>query len=120
MWLVKHASGTLPAEPIARFVTYCPMDKWHLCVMYVTTDVLLVIPLRKAPSERLQRAAAETTGVELGDEDEAALRFSLRPNAPIWEVRLARFLKVGTQTSIGVNNHGLYVNLQDQQPFEGS
>eukprot|EP00878_Enallax_costatus_P034273 GHUV01037992.1.p1 GENE.GHUV01037992.1~~GHUV01037992.1.p1 ORF type:complete len:149 (+),score=45.75 GHUV01037992.1:500-946(+) len=51
------------------------------------------MPQRKGPSERLQRAAAEATGVELADEDDAALRFSLRRNAPMWEVRLAKFLQ---------------------------
>lgn len=54
------------------------------------------MPQRKAPSERLQRAAAAATGVELADEDDddKALQFSLRQNAPMWEVRLAKFLQV--------------------------
>lgn len=57
-------------------------------------DVLLVMPQRKAPSERLQRAAAEAAGVDLPDEDEGDLRFSLRPDAAAWEKWLARFLQV--------------------------
>ncbi|KAF8066250.1 hypothetical protein HT031_002573 [Scenedesmus sp. PABB004] len=57
-------------------------------------DVLLVVPQRKAPSERLQRAAAEAAGVELADDDDdAALRFTLRADAPAWERALARFLQ---------------------------
>lgn len=53
------------------------------------------MPQRKAPSERLQRAAAAATGVELADDDDdVPLRFSLRQNAPMWEVRLAKFLQV--------------------------
>jgi hypothetical protein len=52
------------------------------------------MPQRKAPSERLQRAAAEAAGVELPDEDEDALRFSIRPDAWAWEKWLARFLQV--------------------------
>jgi hypothetical protein len=55
------------------------------------------MPQRKAPSERLQRAAAEAAGVELPDEDEDALRFSIRPDAWAWEKWLARFLQVGEQ-----------------------
>lgn len=60
-------------------------------------DLLLVMPQRKAPSERLQRAAAEAAGVELADEDEDALRFSIRPDAWAWEKWLGRFLQVGKQ-----------------------
>lgn len=57
-------------------------------------EVLLVMPQRRtAPSERLQRAAAEAAGVELPDEDDAALRFSLKPNTPAWERWLARLLQ---------------------------
>jgi hypothetical protein len=59
--------------------------------------VLLVVPQRKVPSERLQRAAAEAAGVELAEEDDAALRLSLRPGAAAWEVWLARFLQVGSR-----------------------
>jgi hypothetical protein len=54
------------------------------------------MPQRKAPSERLQRAAAEAAGIELADEDEDALRFSIRPDAYAWEKWLARFLQVGS------------------------
>jgi len=52
------------------------------------------MPQRKAPSERLQRAAAAAAGVELQDEEDAPLRFSLRPGAPRWEAWLARVLQV--------------------------
>jgi hypothetical protein len=63
-------------------------------MLCVHADVLLVMPQRKAPSERLQRAAAEAAGVELCEEDDSALRFSLRPGAAAWEAWLARFLQV--------------------------
>lgn len=47
-----------------------------------------------APSERLQRAAAEATGVDLSvDEDEAAVRFKLPADAPAWQRWLARSLQ---------------------------
>lgn len=52
------------------------------------------MPQRKGPSERLQRAAAEAAGVELADEDEDALRFSIKPDAWAWEKWLGRFLRV--------------------------
>jgi hypothetical protein len=57
--------------------------------------VLLVMPQRKAPSEALQRAAAEAAGVDLPDEDDEPLRFSMRPDAWCWEKALGRFLQVG-------------------------
>ncbi|KAF6254153.1 hypothetical protein COO60DRAFT_1627983 [Scenedesmus sp. NREL 46B-D3] len=57
-------------------------------------EILLDTPVhRKAPSERLQRAAAEASGVELAEEEDAALRFALRPGAAAWEAGLARFLQ---------------------------
>lgn len=74
----------------------CTPTTPHLCVYLCAADVLLVMPQRKAPSERLQRAAAEAAGIELADEDEDALRFSIRPDAYAWEKWLARFLQVGS------------------------
>lgn len=66
------------------------------CVYRVRpADVLLVLPQRKAPSEALQRAAAEAAGVDLPDEDDEPLRFSMRPDAWGWEKALGRFLQVG-------------------------
>lgn len=56
-------------------------------------DVLLVMPQRKAPSEALQRAAAEAAGVDLPDEDDEPLRFSMRHDAWGWEKALGRFLQ---------------------------
>jgi hypothetical protein len=59
------------------------------------------MPQRKAPSERLQRAAAAAAGVELQDDEDAPLRFSIRPGAPRWEAWLARVLQVRWSGSAG-------------------
>jgi hypothetical protein len=83
LYILQHRSHCLSVK-VASVLT----------VSSVCADVLLVMPQRKAPSERLQRAAAEAAGVELCEEDDSALRFSLRPGAAAWEAWLARFLQV--------------------------
>lgn len=105
---------------IGRGHHHKPNRLLHAWPCLFCADVLLVMPQRRAPSEALQRAAAEAAGVDLSDEDEGELRFSLRPDARRWEKWLAQFLQVCSLWGLGfkVERWGFGLGVSDEDEGE--